>query len=84
MSGRPMLEIELLRAGCDGALVLCNALASMELETHLPPEVAVAIHDHLEILGPLLEGALSVSSARQIAEELVRRTALEGQSSGAN
>ena len=57
MSGRPMLEIELLRAGCDGALVLCNALASMELETHLPPEVAGAIHDHLEIVGPLLEAA---------------------------
>ena len=64
MSGRPMLEIELLRAGCDGALVLCTALASMELETHLPPEVAAAIHDHLEIVGPLLEAALEGPSSR--------------------
>ena len=64
MSGRPMLELELLRAGCDGALVLCNALASMELETHLPPEVAAAIHDHLESGGPLLEAALEGPSSR--------------------
>ena len=64
MSGRPMREIELLRAGCDGALVLCNALAEMKLETHLPPEVAAAIHDHLEIVGPLLEAALEGPSSR--------------------
>jgi len=64
VSGRQAVEIIVLRAGCDGALVLCNALAEMKLEAHLPPEVAVAIHDHLEIVGPLLEAALEGPSSR--------------------
>jgi hypothetical protein len=51
-------QIEKLTKACKGAAVLCDALALLRIEKVAPPEAADAIHNHLEILGPMLDEAL--------------------------